>query len=141
MAAHTKKLTLALEQLEDGIQLFLAGRYISSLTLLGSAEEVISRIIEERGGSPPMENMWKLSNELRSKMGKPHISRRELFHAFNTGRNQVKHHTVGEPQKVHHERFGEAFMMIQRAVSAASMLKLTYKGKKEYRQWLKLKGW
>ena len=39
MAAKSKKINLAKEQLEDGIELYFKGRYASALTLLGAAEK------------------------------------------------------------------------------------------------------
>lgn len=44
---RTTKIALAREQLEDGIGLFLSGRYVSALTLLGASEEILSRIIQK----------------------------------------------------------------------------------------------
>jgi hypothetical protein len=136
MAARSGKVNLAKEQLEDGIDLFLRERYVSALTLLGSSEEILSRLVEEATGAHPLESTWTRANEMRSLLGKPHISKQEIFKAYNTGRNTVKHHTPGESKYVAHYRFGEAFMMIQRATASAELLKLRYRGKKEYKAWL-----
>jgi hypothetical protein len=136
MASRTTKLALAREQLEDGIVLFLAKRYVSSLTLLGASEEILARVIEGATGRHPLDQNWEVANAIRSKLGHPHISKRDLFNAFNAGRNTAKHHTPGDSLRISHDCFGEAFMMIQRATWCADSLKLRYKGRKEYRSWL-----
>ncbi|WP_144380937.1 hypothetical protein [Stutzerimonas stutzeri] len=138
--ARTTKIALAREQLEDGIGLFLSGRYVSALTLLGASEEILSRIIQEQTGTHPLENLWQWANRTRTRLGHPHLSKQEIFKSWNAGRNTVKHHNPGEPQNLNHDRFGEAFMMIQRATSCADHLKLKYVGKKLYKAWLVEKG-
>jgi len=137
---RTTKIALAREQLEDGIGLFLSGRYVSALTLLGASEEILSRIIQEKTGTHPLENLWQWANRTRTRLGRPHISKQEIFKSWNAGRNTVKHHNLGEPQSLSHDRFGEAFMMIQRATGSADYLKLKYIGKKSYKAWLVEKG-
>lgn len=141
MGSRTTKMALAREQLEDGIALFLSGRHVSALTLLGAAEEVFARIIEERTGAHPLEQDWLRANRIRSLLGNPHISKQEIFRIHNAGRNLVKHHTPGDPVRVTHERFAEAFMMIQRAIGCADGLRIRYRGKKEYRRWYIDAGW
>jgi hypothetical protein len=138
--SRTTKIALAREQLEDGIDLFLRGRYVSALTLLGASEEILSRIIQERTGTHPLEYLWQWANRTRTRLGHPHISKQEIFKSWNAGRNTVKHHNLGGPQNLSHDRFGEAFMMVQRATSCADNLKLKYVGKKLYKAWLVEKG-
>ena len=133
---RTTKIALAREQHEDGISLFLSGRYVSALTLLGASEEVLSRIIQEKTGTHPLENLWQWANKTRTRLGHPHISKQAIFKLSNAGRNTVKHHNIGESQSLRHDRFGEAFMMIQRATSCADNLKIKYTGKKLYKAWL-----
>lgn len=117
MAAHTKKINVAKEQLEDGIRLFFEERYLSSLTLLGAAEEVFGRILEERTGKDFIEPFWQQVNRIRTTLGSPHISKRELRRMFTASRNWLKHHTPGEAQAQYVNRFGEAFHMIQAATN------------------------
>jgi hypothetical protein len=135
MGTARSKITLAREQLEDGIALFLAGRYVSALTLLGAAEEVLARVIEAKHGSHPLEADWQMANQIRTHLRKPHISKQQFFRVFNEGRNRVKHHTPGASLRVNHDRFGEAFMLIQRATGCADLLRLRYQGRLEYRAW------
>lgn len=135
MAAHTKKANAAKEQLEDGIRLFFEKRYLSSITLLGSAEEVFLRLLEERDGTDPIEPLWQQVNRIRTRLGNPHISKRELRRMSTESRNWLKHHTPGEPQTEYIDRFGEAFHMIQAATSFADQLGLRYRHRQEYRRW------
>ena len=141
MVARTKKINLARQQLEDGVELFLDKRYVSALTLLGAAEEIMSRLIEERTGAHPLDETWRISNSIRTHFGHPHISKREIHRSFNAGRNAVKHHSPGQPLEILHYGFGEAFMMVQRATGAAQMLALRYKNRARYLLWLRVNGW
>jgi hypothetical protein len=137
----TTKQRLALEQLEDGIALFLSRRYISALTLAGAAEEILSRIIEERTGKHPFgEWLWQISNDIRSEMGNPPISKKDVFRMLNEARNRAKHHDPGKPQRVVHDRLGDALWQLQRATGAADGLRLKYRGRRAYRGWLKRNG-
>lgn len=138
--SRTTKICLAREQLEDGIKLFLQERYVSALTLLGAAEEILARIIEGKTGSHPLEADWERANRIRSHLGHSHISKSALFSAYNAGRNAVKHHDPKDPIVTRHDRFGEAFMMIQRATSCADALGLRYAGRREYRNWYRRTG-
>lgn len=131
------KRTIAREQLEDGIALFLDKRYVSALTLLGAAEEILSRLVEEQTGSHPLEEMWKFSNRMRTRLGTPHISKAATFNIFNRGRNTVKHHTPGETIRVSLNRYDEALSIIQRATASADYLHLRYRNKKAYNDWLR----
>lgn len=135
MPARSKKINFAKEQLEDGIALFFEKRYISSLTLLGASEEIMSRLIEEKTGKHPLENMWALANNIRSMLGNSHISKKEIHQTMNQGRNQVKHHDLGGEDEISFSRFSEAFMMIQRATGCAEYLGLKYKNRKLYYDW------
>lgn len=135
MSRPSKKINIAREQLEDGISLFLDKRYISSLTLLGSASEIFEGLIHQKHGIIPFEKEWTQANTFRLRMGFPHISKGEIRRIRNEGKNIVKHHDLSDGQEVHLDRFAEAFMMIQRAVYNADKLSLKFKYKRKYEKW------
>lgn len=136
MVAKTNKITIAKEQLEDGLSLLLHGRFISALTLLGAAEEVLARLVEAEGGVHPMDEIWQQANDLSHSKGAGEISKRNLYRSFNEPRNSVKHHTPGHPTSVTLFKVGAAVMMSIRATQAATKLGLSYRFKKEHEQWL-----
>lgn len=135
MVARTKKTSLAREQLEDGISLLIAGRYISALTLLGAAEEILSRLVEESGGEHPLDEYWLGINEWNRAQGGDAVSKKFVYRFFNEPRNSVKHHTPGEVASVVLFKVAAAAMMARRATKAAEMLNLKYKNRKAYEAW------
>ena len=136
MVARTKKTTLAREQLEDGVALLLSGRYVSALTLLGAAEEVLSRLLEEQGGEHPLEEFWAGINEWNRKHGGNDVSKKHIHRVFNEPRNSVKHHTPGESHSVALFKVPAAALMARRAATAANALGLKYKNRNQLEEWL-----
>lgn len=136
MVGRTKKTTLAREQLEDGAALLFSGRFVSALTLLGAAEEVLSRLLEEQGGDHPLEEWWNGINEWNRSQGGDDVSRKHVYRFFNEPRNSVKHHTPGEENSVAIFKEPAAAMMARRASTAANALQLKYKNRKQLEEWL-----
>ena len=136
MVAKTKKTTLAREQLEDGLSLLAEGRYISALTLLGAAEEILARLVEETGGGHFLDDMWVGINEWNRSQGGQDVSKTFVYRHFNEPRNSVKHHTPGTGSTVSIFKVAAAAMMARRATSAADVLKLKYKNRGIYESWL-----
>lgn len=136
MVGRTKKTTLAREQLEDGVALLISGRFVSALTLLGAAEEVLSRLLEEQGGDHPLEKWWIDINNWNRCQGGNEVSRKHVHRVFNEPRNSVKHHTPGGEQSVAIFKVPAAAMMARRASTAAIALQLKYKNKKQLEEWL-----
>jgi hypothetical protein len=135
MVARTKKTTVAREQLEDGIALLVSGRYISALTLLGAAEEIMARLIEESGGQHPLDEYWSGINDWNRSHGGNEVSKKFVYRYFNEPRNAVKHHTPGEASSIAIFKVAAAAMMARRATAAADILKLKYKNKAVYDAW------
>jgi hypothetical protein len=129
MVGRTKKITLAREQLEDGVQLLLERRFVSALTLLGAAEEILSRLAEEQGGKHFLDGIWEEVNALNRGIGGDDVSKRRIYRAFNEPRNSVKHHTPGDVPSVAIFKMPAALMMARRAKHAADYLGLKYRNK------------
>ncbi|MHA2690740.1 hypothetical protein ACXZ7V_26190, partial [Vibrio harveyi] len=135
MAAKSKKINLAKEQLEDGIELYFKGRYASALTLLGAADEVFCGILLETQNYSATDNDWRFTIMLRSYYGTPHISKGEVKKITNRAKNTVKHHDKGDPLELHFDRQSSAYMMLFRAVSHAEMLNVKFNGKRQFYAW------
>ena len=138
MAAHSKKMNIAIEQLEDGLALFFDKRYMSSLTLSGAATEIFGVLFEEIHGVHPIDIDWESTNRIRTALGNEHISKGRLKQLQNRAKNIVKHHDLGSPNKVYLDRFAEAFIMIQRGTNLANALKLSFKHKARFEKWLQI---
>ncbi len=135
MAAKSKKINLAKEQLEDGIDLYFKGRYVSALTLLGAADEVFCGILLETQNYSATDNDWRFTIILRSYHGTPHISKGEVKRITNGAKNTVKHHDKGDPLELHFDRQGSAYMMLFGAVSHAEMLNVKFNRKRQFYAW------
>jgi len=140
MVGRTKKTTIAREQLEDGLLLLMQGRSISALTLLGAAEEVLARLLEESGGIHFLDDMWQGINDWNREQGGSDVPKRTVYRNFNEPRNSVKHHTPGEKAEVVIFKEAAALMMARRALYAADQLKLKCKHRKSYADWVKGNG-
>ncbi len=130
MVGRTKKITLAREQLEDGVQLLLERRYVSALTLLGAAEEILSRLAEEQGGKHFLDGIWEEVNAWNRRFGGDDVPKTRIYRSFNEPRNSVKHHTPGVVPSVAIFKEPAALMMARRAQHAADYLGLKYRNKK-----------
>ena len=135
MAAHTKKSTIAREQLEDAVDLFFASRYISCATLLGAAEEILTTVSKEKYGVDLLEHEWQAVNRTRSLLGNPHLSKSDIQRLKKSGYNPLKHYDPGEPDRLHVDGFGEAFMLLQRVIQMADDLKIRYRNRDVYQTW------
>lgn len=130
MVGRTKKINLAREQLEDGVQLLLEKRYVSALTLLGAAEEILSRLAEEQGGKHFLDGIWEEVNAWNRSRGGDDVPKRRIYRSFNEPRNSVKHHTPGDIPSVAIYKEPAALMMARRAQHAADYLGLKYRNKR-----------
>ncbi|AOY88456.1 hypothetical protein BKP64_09920 [Marinobacter salinus] len=135
MAAHTKKGTIAREQLEDAVDLFFAKRYISCTTLLGAAEEMLGTVFKEKQGVDLLENEWRAVNRTRSLLGDPHLSKRDIQRLKKSGYNALKHYDPGEPDRLHVDGFKEAFMLLQRVTQMADHLEIRYSNRDVNQTW------
>ncbi|BAC94640.1 hypothetical protein [Vibrio vulnificus YJ016] len=135
MAAKSKKINLAKEQLEDGIDLYFRGRYVSALTLLGAADEIFCGMLLETQGYSAVDNDWRFNVMLRTYYDTPHLSKGEVKKITNRAKNTVKHHDKGDPLELHFDRQGNAYMMLFRAVSHAEMLSVKFIGRRRFYAW------
>jgi len=137
LAAHSKKVNFAKEQLEDAILLYLDGRYISAITLLGAAREIFSTAIEKKTGHNIDDRQWELMNKIRTNVGTPHISKRALLKMDRQLYNSVKHYNIDESETLHINRRYEAFPMLYHTFNLALYLDINFKNKAKFKKYLK----
>lgn len=137
MPPRRSKRQIAREQLEDAIRLFLGGHVISSLTLAGAAEEVLSQLAAAEGKPHPLDSVWEAANEIRTRLGAQHISKKEIHRMFNEGRNLVKHHDPGDPVLVRFDDWFDSINMIGRAIFSADNIGLRFSGRRGFHSWLR----
>lgn len=135
---HRHKLSVAREQIEEGIRHLVSGRFIASLTLLAAAEEILARFVEDDTGAHPLDEDWKSWEEIRMNFKVKSISKRDHFKIVYAARNAVKHHDKGKSRYFEHDSFGAAFSTVQRVVHYAQQAGLKFKYKSLYARWFKL---
>jgi len=134
-----RKVDLAKEQLEDAIDLFLAGKRFSVITLAGAADGIFAGLLKKRGESSTAEDTWKEIEEVRTKTGLAYAgdrNRKDAFNEWNEHRNRLKHHDKRDKEVLVFSAFDEAYHAIQRANLDAEKLGIEAKNRQEYENWL-----
>lgn len=129
------KQTIARQQLEDSIELFLEHRFVSSLTLAGAAEELLKQLLHSRGLLSTADDEVAMGHYMRLLAGKPSVTDSYLYSSIYEGRNHAKHHTPKKPEVNAFSPFSEAFMMLQRAMFDAKRLGLRISNGARYQSW------
>lgn len=133
------KAELAKAQLEDAIDLFLAGKRISVITLAGAADGIFSGLLNQRGEFSAAEDTWNEIEEVRAKTGLAYAggrTKKDAFNEWNEHRNRLKHHDKRDGDVLQFSAFDEAYHAIQRANLDAEKLGIVAKNRQEYENWL-----
>ena len=132
------KAELAKVQLEDAIELFLAGKCISVITLAGAADGIFCGLLKQRGESSAAENTWKEIEEVRAKTGLAFAGNRtkkDAFNEWNEHKNRLKHHDERDGNVLIFSVFDEAYHAIQRANLDAEKLGIVTNNRQKYENW------
>jgi len=133
------KADLAKTQLEDAIDLFLAGKRISVITLAGAADGIFSGLLRNHGDLSAAEETWKEIEELRQNTGFAFAgdrTKKNAFNKWNEHRNRLKHHDNRDSDTLTFSAFDEAYHSIQRANIDGEKLGIIAKNRQEYENWL-----
>lgn len=136
--AHRHKLSIAREQIEEGIRHLVSGQLIAALTLLAAAEELLARFYEEDNGVHPLEIDWRTWEAIRLKFKVPSMSKREHYRITYAARNSAKHHDAGDPRLFKHDCFISAHATAQRAIHYARMNGLKFRYESLYNRWFRI---
>ncbi len=88
------KADLGKVQLEDAIDLSLAGKRISVITLAGAADGIFSGLLKEQGKSSSAEETWDEIEEIREKTGLGYAGERTKKNAFNEWNEHRNRHKI-----------------------------------------------
>lgn len=127
------KSELALIQLQEAIDLFVQEKYIPSITLAGSSEEVFAALLRAKGHKPIIEESYFYIEFLGKELGIQafqNIKKEEAIKEWNHIRNRTKHHNKNENQEIIFNACDEAYWLIKRAI--ANSASLGVKAKNEY---------
>ena len=133
------KAEIARLQLEDAIELFLAGKRISAITLAGAAEEIFARVLNLQGEASVAEETWEHIEEVRAATGLPYAGARtksDAFREWNKERNTLKHHSNVDEDPLTFSPFDAAFKMINRANMNGDRLGVVASNRQDYENWL-----
>lgn len=133
------KTEIALAQLEDAIELFMAGKRLSVITLAGAADGIFAGLLKQRGEKNAAEDTWQHIEEMRANTGMPYAgerTRKEAFNEWNEHRNRLKHHNNKDEDTLEFSAFDQAYYAIQRANADAKKLGAEAKNRQEYENWL-----
>jgi len=133
------KADVAKVQLEDAIDLFLAGKRISVITLAAAADEIFAGLLKQRGELSAAEEVWRGIIQVREKTGLRYAGDRtqsDAFNEWNGHRNRLKHHDKRDSDTLGFNAFNEAYSFIQRANYDGDKLGMVAKNRQEYESWL-----
>jgi hypothetical protein len=134
-----EKREIAQIQLIEAINLFMAERYISCITLAGAAEEIFARLLNQVGSRSITEISVEEIEKIREKTGlcvmggKP---ANQIFNLWNSARNSLKHHNKNDEEMVALHPFDDAYMMIRRALFNAKELGVPIGNDQDFENWL-----
>lgn len=137
--SEISKATLAKIQLEDAIDLFLAGKRVSAITLAGAADGIFTGLLKQRGDEPVAKKVWRNIVEIRERTGLAYAGDRtekDAFNEWNNSRNRMKHHDGEEGDTLTFNVFDEAYLSIRRANSDGDKLGVVAKNRQKYENWL-----
>ena len=133
------KVKIARLQLEDAIELFLARKWISAVTLAGAAEEILARLLNLRGEPSAAEETWEHIEEVRAATGLPYAGTRmkqDAFREWNEKRNALKHHSKTDEDPLTFSAFDAAFEIINRANINGDRLEVVANNRQDHENWL-----
>lgn len=133
------KISIALAQLEDAIELFMKGRRVSSITLAGAADGIFSGLLKQQNILSPSEETWERIKEIREITGLAYAgdrTQKEAFNEWNEARNRLKHHDDRDEDELIINVFDQAYYAIQRANYGADKLGVVAANRQEYENWL-----
>lgn len=134
-----QKSRMALAQLEDAIELFLAGKRLSSITLAAAADGVFAGLLKQKGMQSAAEETWEQIEQLREVTGIAFAgdrTKKDAFNEWNWHQNRLKHHDNRDEQLLEINVFNHAYYAIQRAVADAEKLGLEVGNYFQYQEWL-----
>jgi len=112
------KLEIARSQLETALQLFQDGKDLFSvITLAGAAEEILGKLLKERGQRNALETTERAAVDMYRQMFGEETGAKQFAERANRARNALKHHGQGQPRLVTLDPLEEATDMLDRAVT------------------------
>lgn len=110
------KQNLALTQLGSAAELYMAGDFISSITLSAAAEEILGKIMKKNKGTNWLKGEVLFLGSVYEYCGKQAPSEKMLINIINKIKNNLKHNDAGENDVISDDFENEAALLFVRAV-------------------------
>lgn len=133
------KHAIASTQLSEAINLFIAEKFICSLTLASASEEIFAGLLKSRGQKPIIERSIDKIQEIREKIRTPIMngkSKIEIIKTWNHAKNRTKHHDKDETEFILFNDCDEAYWMIERALENAKSLNIHIPNEVDFKNWV-----
>ena len=132
------KSEIALQQLCESINLFVAGKFLPALTLAGAAEEIFGKLLLHQSKVPTVKESAAAILALRDKLGLMALqdaSEKSIIDQWNKARNTAKHLVGLADEPVTLNLCDEAYWMIKRALHNAELFGAQVQNKLEFENW------
>lgn len=130
---------IAATQLSDAIELFLAGKYLSTITLAGAAEEILGKLASASGEKSTIDRSLDQLDAVRKNERLTSVTRaprKEVVAHWNRARNALKHFCIGDELVVTLNICDEAYWMIRRALANAALLDVFVEKSNDFENWV-----
>ena len=126
-------------QLVEAINLFLNRNFICAITLAGASEAIFSGILSNLGIPTATEQTIEHVEKIREMTGlqvAEGLPKNKIFNVWNSARNDLKHHSKGEPDRITLNLFDEAYWMIRRALENSRAASIHIENSQEFENWV-----
>ena len=133
------KAEVALTQLEDAIDLFLNGKWLSSITLAAAADGILAGLLKQKGEQSAAEETWENIEKARESTGLDIAgdrTKKDAFNEWNWHQNRLKHHDEGDEDPLEINTFDHAYYAIKRALVDSKKLRIEPNNRFEFEEWL-----
>ena len=133
------KSEIAQVQLVQAIELFVAKKFLPSITLAGAAEEIFARLLSLRGDTPVIEQSYKEIQRIKEVTGLSAMGdkpKNQIFNEWNSAKNNLKHHNESDGDFILLNVFDEAYWMIKRALANSEKLGVRIQNETDFDNWI-----
>ena len=117
------RISLACEQLEIAMDLFLSGQsYVAALTLAGAAEEILGQALKHRGEENAMQSAYESTSSFHRMLHGKELKWQDFADGENYARNAAKHMRDPSETSITTDLRHAAQWMIVRACSNSDRL-------------------
>ena len=130
---------IAQTQLVEAIAQFVDTKFLCAITLAGAAEEILGKLLQQKGEFPAIRESLQAIQDIRAKISLAVIdgkSDKKIIDEWNATRNALKHLVTAEEGSITVNLCDEAYWLIRRAIRNAHKLQLTIANEQDFENWV-----